>query len=220
MARIKLGAMVSSVQGSIGGIAFSDLGNARVVRAAPRPTLNQTPRALQQRSWTANLSTRWSHTLSEVQRQAWRDRARDRGAAQQLYIGGNIARLNAGLIVQDAAPADVSPSALRSLLLGPTAPAQVNIFFTPSPLAAGDRLYVYAVEPSLLGKPRAVREFSFLGVSPSGQVSPYDIGSPLTSRYGTYRRETGSRSSSRCYGMTEGFWGLASWPHSHRERCK
>lgn len=184
MARVKLGSVVSLVRGSVGGSTFAGSGSAAAVRGKASERLVQAPRQLQVRSWLANLSTRWSHTLTDAQRAAWRAAGSGRLPGQILYISGNLARFDADLGVQDDAPVDVAPSALISALVQATAPDEAFVYFEPSSLASGERLYLYASRPRQSPRVMTRAAMTFLGVSPDGQVSPYDVGPTLATRFG------------------------------------
>jgi hypothetical protein len=184
MARIKLGPMVSDLRGSVGAASFSHTGGGLAVRSIAGQRRVLAARQLQVQSWAAYLSGRWSHDLSDSQRAAWRAVAGSSRRAQQSYIGGNIARLNAGQGVQDDGPVDTAPSALISALVQATAPAEVFVYYTAASLLSGTRLYVYASKPRTSARTMTPMAMTFLGVSPDGQVSPYDVGPALVAKYG------------------------------------
>lgn len=147
------------------------------------------------RSLKAYLADRWAHFLAERDRQAWRNlmkeverekalEARKGLSGQHLYTGGNIVRSLAGLGVQDMAPANLGISGIVDASFVAVAPLSTLIFFRPSPLAAGHRLYIWTRGP--LHHSRIARKFDlrFLGVSPAGISSPYDVGPQIVARFG------------------------------------
>jgi hypothetical protein len=182
--RIKLGGVISQVSGSLGGSTFAVSPGGAVVRRRAFSRKGTEARLRVTQSRLVTLAQRWGSQLSDAQRLGWRFRAEARGNALSFYIGGNLARLNAGLAVQDDPPTDLIPSALLALSVVAAAPDEALLYFSPSSLASGFRLYLYAAPPTAF--PRIVRstDMAFLGVSSAGALSPFDAGPLLQAKYG------------------------------------
>lgn len=71
MGLIQFGAGIIQISGSIGGTVFARNRSGNYARARTVPTNPQTARQVAVRSALAELSARWSDTLTAVQRTAW-----------------------------------------------------------------------------------------------------------------------------------------------------
>jgi len=75
MANIRFGPLVSEVRGSIGGTTFLRTKAGPAARGRVKPTTSVSNDAGTRRATLSALVQRWSLTLIETQRQAWRDLA-------------------------------------------------------------------------------------------------------------------------------------------------
>ena len=195
MAKVKHGGLVTGVSGTLGGFTWTFGGKTHTVRGNHIRTKRVTAPQLEMRSWKAYLADRWAHKLFEEQRKAWLELARRarrdiKWAARfglsgaHLYVGGNLVRFKAELPVQDAAPSDLSVYGVVDESIVVLAPTTALIFFSPSPLASGHRLYIFARGPVHHGRVARLFDLRFLGVSPPGIASPFDVGPLIVAKFG------------------------------------
>jgi len=115
MALIKFGAGVVGMSGSIGGTTFARNRSGSYARARTKPVNTNTSAQQLVRSVMAQLTTRWSQTLTAIQREAWNLYASNvimtnrLGEAINLsgfnqYIRSNSNLLRAGFTVVDDGP--------------------------------------------------------------------------------------------------------------------
>jgi hypothetical protein len=184
MAKIKNDGLVLDLRGSLGGLVYYTGRNGKVIRHRMHMIRVATQLQRQLRAWKFTLAKRWAHYLDDLLRKAWRNLQTAERSAASRYIGGNLVRLTAGLDIQDAAPADLGISGITIATFFPVSVGASLIFFAPSPLAPGHRLYIFARGP--LHHSRIARRFDlrFLGVSPPGIASPYDVGPQLVAKFG------------------------------------
>lgn len=71
MARLKFGALVSQMSGSIGGSTLQRSSFGHSIRSKPLPILSRKPLQLIRRSWMSEIQSAWS-ALTEIQRNLWR----------------------------------------------------------------------------------------------------------------------------------------------------
>jgi hypothetical protein len=183
VARIKLGGVISDIRGSLGGSTFAVSPGGAVVRRRSFTRRGTSARLGVTQSRLVTLAQRWSSQLSAVQRLGWRLRVDQRGNPLSFFIGGNLARLNAGLEIQDDPPADLTAIALLSLSVVAAAPDEALLYFSPSSLPAGFRLYLYAAPPTSFPRVMRSTDMAFLGVSLAGASSPFDAGPLLKAKY-------------------------------------
>jgi hypothetical protein len=184
LAKIKLGTIVHQVSGTVGGVTYASAPGSVVVRQHVAGRRGTRQRLAQTQARFAHLMKRWSVSLTDGMRLGWRLATVSQAAGLNAYVAGNLARLNAGLPIQDTPPRDLAPSALVVLGVVASVPDKAALSFLPAPLAPGFRLYLYARSPTSL--PVIVRssDMAFLGVSPGGLGSPFDVGPLLVDRFG------------------------------------
>lgn len=184
MAIVKLGDVVVNLSGRLGSLVFAPGKGKTVVRLHPKLHSGYSRLQAERRAFKAYLAKRWAHHLNDLQRQGWRMLKYKDRSGDSIYIGGNIVRNMAGLDVQDTAPENLAVRGIVELIFVPTASGASLIYFSPSPLDSGHRLYIFARGP--LHHSRIARLFNlrFLGVSPTGVSSPWDVGPLLESKYG------------------------------------
>lgn len=71
MARLKFGALVSKMSGSIGGSTLQRSSFGHSIRSKPLPIHSRKPLQLIRRSWMSEIQSAWS-ALTEIQRNLWR----------------------------------------------------------------------------------------------------------------------------------------------------
>lgn len=115
MASVKFGGGITEMSGSIGGNVFARNASGFYVRARTKPVNPNSAQQQEVRSILANLSARWSDTVTAVQRTAWNLYGASVGMKNKLgetinlsgynhYIRSNAPRLQAGMAVVDAGP--------------------------------------------------------------------------------------------------------------------
>lgn len=101
----------------------------------------------------------------------------------QAYCSVNNSNLAAGNAVVSAAPALVTPSALATATITLTA-ATFSVAFTPTPPAAGQRVFVYCSKQRSAGR-SFEGDLRLIHVSAAAGASPANIFSEYTARMGT-----------------------------------
>jgi len=107
--------LLSSASGSVAGNVFSRNAGGNYVRARAKPTNPNTPAQQAVRDAMRQLVNAWTNMLTDPQREAWNTYAfntptlnrlgdETTKTGQQMYIRGNIARIQAGLTRSDDAP--------------------------------------------------------------------------------------------------------------------
>ena len=138
MALVKFGGGVVGMSGSIAGTTFARNRSGSYARARTKPINPNTARQVLVRSIMANLSTRWSQTLTADQRTAWNLYASSVSMKNRLgeainltgfnhYLRSNSNRLAEGIALIDAGPTvfelaekdsaiEISPDASRQMI--------------------------------------------------------------------------------------------------------
>jgi hypothetical protein len=102
-----------------------------------------------------------------------------RRSGQQAFVGLNARLASAGIAAVLDPPTTNAPQPLTSAT--PTATAAtgiISIAFTPTPLAAGLRIYVWATLPASGGRNPNMHQARLIGYSGAAQVSPATVTSP------------------------------------------
>lgn len=105
----------SQASGSVAGLVYSHNAGGMYVRARATPTNPNSEPQQAVRDALRVLNDRWTFELTNVQREAWNNYAFNTPTlnrlgesttktGQNMYIRGNVSRLQAGLPVADAAP--------------------------------------------------------------------------------------------------------------------
>lgn len=179
--------------GSIAGITSSRnrFGQYRRTRATP-----VNPNSTYQGSVRARLSENsaaW-RALTAVQRAAWDDlgklmtRTDSLGQVYtltgfQAYVSVNNNNLAAGNAVVATPPALVTPTAIETATVTLTA-ATFSIAYTPTPLAAAQRLFTYASGQRSAGR-LFEGDLRLVAVSAAAGASPANVFTAWQTRYGT-----------------------------------
>jgi len=115
MALVKFGGGITQMAGSIAGNVFARNRYGNYVRARTKPTNPNTARQQAVRAALAQLTARWSDTLTAAQRAAWDLYASSVAMLNRLgesthlsgynhYIRSNVARQQGGAAIVDAGP--------------------------------------------------------------------------------------------------------------------
>jgi len=139
-----LSALFTEARGSVAGATFSRNGGGLYVRSRAVPVNPQTAQQTVVRNALATLTSRWTNTLTELQRDGWYlysgnvTQPNPIGQIHPLpglpgYCAANVPRIQAGLPVVDEPPTTLS----RPTFLGPTltvdaAADEVDVVFNDS----------------------------------------------------------------------------------------
>lgn len=195
MAKIKFGAVITDSRGHIGGIAYTWSRFGNVARRLVTPTKRTTPDATQSRSRFFTLSKRWWSELTPSERDDWRELAAANPrpnlwgdeyplTGHQLYIGVNSILDQAGYPTVDTAPADQTVTALATLTITATAPDELILTFTPSPLPPDHLLYVFGRANFSPGIGITTSGVKFIEATAEEEVSPLDLGLEFSDELG------------------------------------
>ena len=116
MASIKLGALVADVRGQIGGVKFSRGAGGATASNSPKPINPRSSHQQARRAALAQCTNAWNATLTEVQRQSWRDYSAATawtnkvGTSAQISGLAAFARLNCLLLMIGSAIQVTAPT--------------------------------------------------------------------------------------------------------------
>lgn len=154
--------LVTQASGSIGGATFSRNAGGMYIRARAVPVNPQTAKQTAVRNALTACMNRWTNVLTQVQRDAWNVYALNTPTTNVLgeslpktgsnmYNRCNVARLNAGIAVIDAAPTVYDLGGFTAPVTTITASTDLmSIAFTNSDAwatAVGGYLLVFASAP-------------------------------------------------------------------------
>lgn len=196
MAKIEFGPMVSAASGSIAGTTFARNRYGAYTRTKAIPVNPNTPYQQTIRSILAAHSQAW-RGLTAAQRLQWQTWAQVNpitdvlGNSQVLQANAAYIKLNsllslAGVGILTAPPVIDAPDSLTSLTVDPDATlGTCEISFTPTPLAAGISLLVYAAVVNSIGVVYVKNLLKLCVITAAAQVSPYDAIADIEDRFGT-----------------------------------
>ena len=178
--------------GSVAGVTSSRnrYGQYKRTRAVP---VNPNSSAQQNvRNRMAINAAAW-RSLTDAQRAGWEDLALQMLRTDALgqgyalngfgaYVSVNNNKLAAGDTVVSDAPALLSPSTVTSVTLTLSAVA-FSVAYTPTPLGAGERVFVYASPQRNAGR-QYESDLRLILVSAAAAASPANILAAYTARFG------------------------------------
>lgn len=190
------GIAVGAMSGSVGGITASRNRFGAYFRVRAKPVISTSTYAQEAKGILAAATTRWQ-TLTDAQRNAWETYAdthpvtNSLGIPQaltghQAFVGINarIDRDN-GTLLDDPPPA-AAPDGLGTLALtADIGTGNFEIAFTPTPLAADDKLWVLAAVVNSPGINYVENLLRLVAISSAAQTSPFDIEAAVAARFGT-----------------------------------
>ena len=196
MAKVRFGAIVSGVSGSISGNTFSHNKGGPYIRNRTVPTKSTTTAAQAAKARLAAQSIAWQG-LTQAQRDSWKHWSEhnpviDRLGEQRNLTGHqSFIKLNTridliGETPLTAPPILAAPDALVTLV--PTVDIGVGnteLVYTTTPLAAGIAVYCWADIVDSAGINYVENGLRYFMVSPAAQASPLDIESELAAVFGT-----------------------------------
>lgn len=180
--------LLGSLSGSIGDNVFSHNKGGPYLRRRAIPTNPNTTKQQSVRGQLSTLSSAW-RGLSANQRAEWQMWAENNPSVgplgdpviwsgQQAYLSCNIAVLNSGGTRNDDCPVTGAPPSLLTATVVATAPDQVVITYTATPLAAGNKLVAWATLPGSVGRSPNFRQARKIGTSAAAAASPQTITTP------------------------------------------
>lgn len=192
--RNEVGAIVSPVfgemRGKIGGVVWSRNKGGQYARLRSTPTNPNTARQQATRNYVGWCSTNWGATLTEAQREQWREWAEMNSWTNTLgitifltaldwYVMVNSRLLDAGE-TPIATPDDLSaPGPLTTMVLAVPTATTCTITFTPA-LPSGFRLVLWGSGPLSDGQNPNFRQMRLIGYSAADAASPVTFALPYT----------------------------------------
>lgn len=196
MAKYTPGPTVASVSGSIGGTVYSRNRYGQYMRFRAKPVVSTTDYANVAKANFAAAAEGWP-SLTAAQRAAWETWAQTNPVPNSLGIpqvlAGNAAyvQLNARLIragdtVISVPPLAEAPAALLTLVAdGDIGAGDVDLTFTATPLAATERLWVWAAVVDNPSRNYVRNLLKLIAITAAAQASPYDYETAIVTRFGT-----------------------------------
>lgn len=195
MAKILPGPMASAISGSIRGTVFSRNRGGAYIRGRTIPSTVTSPAALNIKGILAARSQAWAG-LSSAERNAWTEYARQTPitdtlgqtitrSGHQAYVALNSRLELIGQPTIDVPPIVNAPDALSTYTqtydIGAGSFAAA---FTPTPLAANERLWIQAAVVNSAGKSYVRNLYRFVGTSAAAQATGFDAESLVEARWG------------------------------------
>jgi len=220
MAKIKHGSLAGAVSGSIGNVVFSHNRGGAYIRSRTIPVNKKTPAQMNIRAILAQLSSAWA-SLTSAKQAAWNTWAQSHPVSDRLgekivlsghqaMIACNSRLIQAGDTEIDVPPALPAPGALSSLTATfDIGAGDFEIAFTPTPLAATERLFVEAAVVSTLGIKNFNSLYKLAKISDKAQATDLDCSAEIAAIFGTLA--AGQGISIRAY-VVDSTTGLASPP--------
>lgn len=198
MAKVKYGPVVADARNSIDGAVYSRNQYGAYVRIKVSPTQPRTEHQLAVRGNMSEISKAWSYTLTDEERAAWETWARNNpitdvfgnsqvlsGIAAFNRVNGILLAIGRPLITTPPAEFQATPLQTCTITMD-SATQAVNITFTPSPLGAKERLYMWGTGKMNPGRSFFKPFLRMFGVSNTAQASPYNAGQKYTARFGSF----------------------------------
>lgn len=195
MALIQLGPLASQVSGSVGGSVFAHNRGGQYVRTRVVPRKVESIYTLVVRDALSACSRLWGG-LTEAQRQAWREFSTNSPVVNRLgmtkTLAGHMAfnkinarLLQAGVATLDLPPVGNPPEPLSSVSVAiDTTPGSAVVTFAPTPLGAGESLWVWAAMPAGPGAQYVANRWRLVYKGAAATATGVDIWDDLLARYG------------------------------------
>jgi len=189
------GPMIGQASGSVGGQTFSHNRFGAYVRTRAIPTRSTTTEAENAKAILAAQSQAWGG-LTDAQRAAWKSWADTHpvtdslGNAQvltgaQAYVQINARLDRAGETLLSLPPIASPPAALETLTgTWDIGAGDFEVTFTPTPLAAGIRLWSQAAVVASAGITYIENLLKQVDIQAAATASPVDLQSAIEARFG------------------------------------
>lgn len=194
--KVMFGGPVANASGSLAGVVASHNRGGAYLRRRTVPVKSTTTDATNAKARLAAASSAWG-ALTAAQRLAWETWAATHPivdtlgekrilTGHQAYVQINVRILFiAGTQISDP-PIAAAPDALTTLVLDADIGAgDFDVTFTPTPLAANERLWVQAAVADSPGITFVNNRYKLCVVSAAALASPLDIQSAVAGRFGT-----------------------------------
>jgi hypothetical protein len=196
VAKVRFGIVPADVRAKLGNVVYTRNRGGAVIRTRVNPL--QTPTPNRTRVWNhwKTASTSWFTGLNDTKVRAWKNFAeqlnrtdqygqRIRYDALRAYYAVNLRRLQLGLNVLALPPASTMVHGLRSLSVTVISgnPPTITITFTPSPLPAGHRLWIFASTSLQIGITQYQSYRRWIGASAAAITSPFNAAPLYNARW-------------------------------------
>jgi len=195
MAKLKFGSIITDSRGAIGGQQIKGTRFGPIIMPRTYVTNRHTTAQGLQRALVTNITRNWTSTLTDAERQDWRDLAAANpqtdiwGSTFQLagidmFLRLNIRRFLAALSYFTTAPSDqvvTSPlTATLSSVAGPT----LTLAWTATPAPTNHHVRIYTARQQSAGTSVATKRYRLTELSSAGAASPLNIKAPYETRFG------------------------------------
>lgn len=196
MAKIRGGALVGQVSGSVGSNTFAHNRYGAYVRNRVVPVKSVTSYAMQAKAWLGQASQGWQ-ALTDAQKGAWRSWAETNPITDTLgdkqvltghaaYVQINRRRLQDAAALLSVPPQAAAPVPLATLsLTADIGAGNFEIAYTATPAPAGTKLWVWAAVVDSPGISYVKNLLKLVQISAAAQASPLDIEAAVTARFGS-----------------------------------
>jgi len=198
MANVQFGQGVADMSGSAAGNVFARNRGGSYTRARVKPLNPQSSRQTSVRNSMTELTTAWSSSLTQNQRDSWMALGLAFPAVGafgasiilsglQMYVRQNTTLLQAGLARVDDAPADLNVESLLTLTLAvDVSDGDFDVTFTPTPLDAGSRLQIFATPAMSAGISYVKNKLRLLSTYSDATGSPLEVSAEWTALFGAF----------------------------------
>ncbi len=180
------------MRGSLGGISFSRNKGGQYVRLRVKPTDPSSEAQMLMRVAMNNVSRLWSQSLTEQQREAWREYAANNQVPSRLggwmnlsghqwFCALNARNLRVGNPIITEPPTVNAPSGVTVSAVANELTSDIELTFAPAPLPAGHRLMVWWTGWRKPGTNPNLRQARVMSISSAGQTSPWTVDMPIPS---------------------------------------
>jgi len=196
MAKFTPGPMIAAASGSVGGTVFSHNRGGMYTRNRSIPVTSVTTFALNAKSRLATASAAWQN-LSDAERLQWAGWALQNPVTDtlgfprhmtghQAYVSLNTRLAADGGVALNVPPITPAPDGLLTLVQdGDIGAGDTDATYTPTPLAATDKLWIEAAIVNSPGITNVNNLLRFCGTSAAAQASPFDDQALIETRLGT-----------------------------------
>ena len=198
MAIFTPGPVVAAASGSVGGTTYSHNRGGPYMRTRAIPVNPKSATQTAQRSYIASASAHW-RDLTSASVLAWVTWAQLHPvmnalgnsvtlSGHQAFVQLNTRMLHDGQSPLDVPPIDVLPQSVLSLsLTADIGAGSVEATWTPTPLAATERMIFYTAVVDSLGIKNVNSLYKYTARSALAAASPMDLEAQIQSYWGTLR---------------------------------
>ena len=194
MAKIKFGSIITDSRGRIGGQVIRGGANGPILYQPRNPTDRKTNASSIARSLFATYSKQYWTLLTAGERDDWRALAAanpytniwgDEYALTGLayYVKLNTRLVSAGEPDITTAPADQAVTAITTLSLAATAPNDLTVTWTASPIPADHSLYIFASPVLSPAITNYNRQWKLIATLATATASPQNVYTEYAAKY-------------------------------------